>query len=99
MEKECYIRYRGKGWEPATTYHRRALSLYIELQADKRTRSEDPILIYTHRYDGSMFMANFRVKTPAMYIFQEVDTDGNDGEEVEMMWCAVSLPSSLPRAT
>ena len=95
MEKDCYIRHRGRGWESATAYHRHALSLYMELQADKRTRCGDPALICTTRYDGSMFMANFRVKTPAIYAFQEVETDENEEREVEIMFCAVSLPSSI----
>ncbi len=89
MEKECYIRYRGRGWEPATTYHRHALSLYIELQADRRTRCEDPISICTTRHDGSMFMANFREKNQGIYAFQEV---GMDDSEVEIMFCQISLP-------
>lgn len=94
MEKECYVRYRGRGWVPATAYHRHALSLYMELQADKQSRRGEPVLICTTRYDGSLFMANFRKKNPAIYLFQEVDMNG-DGEEVEIMFCAVPLSSSV----
>jgi hypothetical protein len=94
--KECYLRHRGKGWEPATTYHRYALSLYEELQGDKRTRRADPILICTTKYDGSIFMANFRKKSPAVYAFQETTSDMGAGEEeVEIMFCSVSLPSCV----
>ena len=100
MDKECYIRYRGKRWEPATIYHRHALSQYVELQSDKRTRRRDPILIITNRYDGSLFVANFREKTPAIYAFQEVGMEKREEkgeEEVEIMFCAVSLPCSVAR--
>jgi hypothetical protein len=96
-DKECYIRYRGRTWEPATTYHRHALSLYKELQGDKYMRKTDPIHICTTRYDGSMFMGNFRKKNSAIYVFQEIGINGEESDEVEIMFCSISLPSSLSR--
>lgn len=93
MDKKCYIRYPGKTWEPAMTHHHHALSLYIDLQGNKQMRKSDPILICTTRYDGSTFMGYFRKKNSAIYAFQETGGDNSeDGEEVEIMFCTVSLP-------
>lgn len=93
-QKVCYLRYHGKGWEPATFYHRHALSLYEELQGDRRARQTDPVLICTTREDGSIFMANFRKKSPAIYAFEEVSDLGTG--EIEIMFCGVSFPSVSP---
>ena len=85
-QKVCYIRYHGKQWEPALTHHQHSLSLYEELQKDKRTRRMDPVLICT-KQDGRLFMANFRKINSAIYAFQEVsdgDGDGDRGEDGDM---------------
>jgi hypothetical protein len=45
-------------------------------------------------------VANFREKTPAIYAFQEVGMEKREEkgeEEVEIMFCAVSLPCSVAR--
>lgn len=90
---ECYLRKQGRigygTWTPASMHHRRALELYIDIQKNNKLNQADPVSIYTTKYDGSTFMAQFSKKAEGVYFFQEEGSE--DGYEI--MFCSVSLPS------
>lgn len=109
----CYLRYRGKNWEPAPTVYRRILQLYEELQSDRRSRQPDPVTICTTRRDGSIMMVYVRAKphTSGVYLCQEQMGDGGSSsssgsssgsslkeETVELMRSSVALGRERERA-
>lgn len=97
---ECYRRCSGKTWERASLWERRALERYQEIKQDKRMRQLDPVLICTSRPDGSLFMAHFREKNAAVYVFVERGSDDTIEIEKEIMWyplaCIASRHEDMP---
>lgn len=91
--KLCYIRKIGivkhGTWVHASSYHRHAFELYLELQQRKKQYQMDPISICTTKQDGSTFMAQFSKKSQGIYLFQE---EGSE-DSYEIMFCSISLPS------
>ena len=91
--KLCYIRKIGivkyGTWTHASSYHRRAFELYLELQKTTKRYQMDPISICTTKQDGSTFMAQFSNKSQGIYLFQEESSENS----YEIMFCSISLPS------
>lgn len=89
----CYIRKSGiigyGTWVHASSYHHRALELYLELQQTKNRYQSDTISICTTKENGSTFMAQFSKKSQGIYLFQE---EGSE-DTYEIMFCSISLPS------
>jgi len=88
----CYIRHRGKNWTHALDHHRRGLEIYISFQRNLRTSTSEPMLICTNSPDGSVFMAYYSKKNPAIYTFREWSEDVQNETDIDIMLCSVSLP-------
>jgi hypothetical protein len=98
----CYFRRPGSSWKPAPDVYQRVLSLYEEIQRDRRSRQPDPVTICTSGPDGSLFMAHLRVKPHTSGVFLcelgdesgRVDESGKvdeSGSVIELMRCPVVL--------
>jgi hypothetical protein len=85
----CYVRRPGGSWELASSVYERILSLYEELQGDRRSRQAGNVTICTTGADGCVLMAQVGEKPHAQGVYLCQVGDGD--HTVEVMRCAIAL--------